>query len=191
MFAKVKYVCAIFALLVVSACADSNVNSDEEVDQDTEEVTQATTVSESGAYDYILYGIDWSDDKGGVLTTIDHARIEEQEDSLSGEKYNALFVHFKIQNNSDKPYDIYPDQGKLVIGNTQIDSNMYASDRLGGQLLNGAVKEGYVVFDLPNSIDVNSLSEIRLAWSHLFDILEDNNYDVNLKLNKKSPDLRG
>lgn len=181
---KTKGILAVLAALSIAGLVVTNMffNSADEAVENVAVVEDNIEDEES-----IVYAIEWSDDKSGVITTISHAVIEEREDVIEGGTYNLMGVHFKLQNQSDKPLTTYPDQGKLVIGETQIDSNMFASDSLGGELLNGATKEGYVAFKLPSTINADELSEIRLVWSHYASFLDDTKYDVTLTLNKFTP----
>lgn len=184
---KIRAVVLATIFLFISACSTPDIESATETNT-PEGVTAESPVNEvEQDENYLLYDVGWSDDKSGVITTIDHVVIEEREDTLNGGTYNVLGVHFKLQNQSSEPLTTYPDQGKLVIGETQIESNMVASDRLGGELLNGATKEGYVAFDLPETVNFDSLSEIRLAWSHYTNVIDDTGYDIKLTLTEITP----
>lgn len=146
------------------------------------EETMSTTEKDVTAP--IIYDVEWSDDKSGVITTIDGAVIEQKEDFLEGGTYNELSVYFKVENTSDANVTTYPNQATLMIGSTQIEANLIASDDIGGEILNGAIKEGFVTFDLDESIDVNSISDVRLTWTHYVSLLDDTNYDINLSFTK-------
>ncbi|WP_102271321.1 DUF4352 domain-containing protein [Cytobacillus massiliigabonensis] len=169
-------------LLLLSACSTQDIETSSKLAE-----VENEKVEKSEEENDIIYKVGWSDDKSGVITTIDHVVIEEQEDTLNGETFNALFVHFKIQNTADEPLTTYPNQGKLVIGETQISADMLGSDDIGGELLNEVTKEGYIAFALPENIKADALGEIRLVWSHYADLLNDNKYDVTLKLSKLTP----
>lgn len=83
-------------------------------------------------------------------------------------------VYFKIENTSDKDFNVYPDQGTLVIEGQQIDADMWFSDDLGGEILHGVTKEGMVTFSIPKISNVDNVPNIRLIWRANFDT---NNYD--------------
>lgn len=133
----------------------------------------------------IFYNANWSDEKNGVKTSIESVEVYRTEKVVDGGYDNELAVTYKIENTSDNTVKTFPEQGKLVIGNTQMSADITASDKIGGELLSGVVREGKVRFQLSDDIDVKAIEEIRLSWDHSASNTAGAKYDIKLKLEKQ------
>jgi hypothetical protein len=126
--------------------------------------------------DPVIFSAGWSDEKYGVRTSIHGGQIVEKEDVMNG-PYKEFSLNYKIENKSNKTATTYVNQGKLIINGKQYEANIFESDNLGGEILNGVTKEGRVIYHIDHDLDVKSIKEIRLAWSHF-----DYQYDIKLNL---------
>ncbi len=80
-------------------------------------------------------------------------------------KENKIQVGINAQNTTDGVLQFYPDQGSAVIGDIQLDANMFLTDGdVSGDIQGGVKKEGVLEFLAPEgrTIDVNSVKEIKL-----------------------------
>ncbi|WP_254654700.1 hypothetical protein [Bacillus sp. FJAT-27986] len=78
---------------------------------------------------------------------------------------NEIQVGINVQNTTDGVLQFYPDQGSAVIGDMQLDANMFLTDGdVSGEIQGGVKKEGVLEFLAPDgkTIDVNSVKEIKL-----------------------------
>ena len=55
-------------------------------------------------------------------------------------------ITIKVTNNTDRKVNIYPDQGTVVVGSEQVNTEVFLSDNVGGEFFPGVVKDGAVVF---------------------------------------------
>ncbi|HGZ2521546.1 TPA: DUF4352 domain-containing protein, partial [Enterococcus faecalis] len=114
------------------------------------------------------YNVSFSEDWQGLKTSISKVVIAELSKSeMENQKLENRYVaqvYFKIENTSDKDFNVYPDQGTLVIEGQQIDADMWFSDDLGGEILHGVTKEGMVTFSIPKISNVDNVPNIRLIW---------------------------
>lgn len=80
---------------------------------------------------------------------------------------DKLQVGINIENTTDGELMFYPDQGSAVIGDMQLDANMFLTDgSIGGDVQAGVKQEGVLEFLAPEGkeIDVEAIKEIRLLF---------------------------
>lgn len=80
---------------------------------------------------------------------------------------DKLQVGINIENTTDGELMFYPDQGSAVIGDMQLDANMFLTDgSIGGDVQSGVKQEGVLEFLAPEGkeIDVEAIEEIRLLF---------------------------
>ncbi len=80
---------------------------------------------------------------------------------------NKLKVGINIENTTDGKLMFYPDQGSAVIGDMQLDANLFLTDgTIGGDVQSGVKQEGILEFLVPKGkeIDVKSIKEIKLLF---------------------------
>lgn len=78
-----------------------------------------------------------------------------------------LEVGINLENTTDTVLMFYPDQGSAVIGDMQLDANMFLTDgSIGGEVQSGVKQEGVLEFLAPEGkeIDVEAINEIRLLF---------------------------
>lgn len=199
-----------FATLSLAACGDSGKTTEKKgtATQKTEETTSAkksdtessSSVDEKGeALEELPDGVDarntftvdWSEDWHDVnfkITDISVAQYSDEEIINAMDAEFMIGVKFVITNSSDHKITTYPDQGKVVINGKQADSNMFVSDDVGGEIMNGSSVEGVVVYPLKDIASVDDVKEVRVVWNATdFDSgnMDDTgkDFDVPLQLN--------
>ncbi|MET3943180.1 uncharacterized lipoprotein YehR (DUF1307 family) [Paenibacillus sp. PvP094] len=109
----------------------------------------------------------WSDDFNGVKSSIetvvvtDKAPKDYNENDLTA---SAVGVKFKIENTTDKLWTTYPDQAELITSTgEQLQADMMVSDHLGGEIEEGVIKEGNVIWflDRGHAADVKW---VKIKW---------------------------
>ena len=93
---------------------------------------------------------------------------------------SAVGVKMKIENTTaDKIYTTYPDQATLVTSTgEQVEADMWLSDNLGGEIHEGVIKEGNIIFYLERG-KAEEIDWIKLTWSNSYED-PDGNYDNDL-----------
>lgn len=133
----------------------------------------STTTEPNGVLKRAEYKADFSEDWNGLITSIDKVVVvelsdEEKENSMLENNF-VVQVYYKITNNGDKDFNTYPDQGIMVIEGQQVDSEMFGSDSIGGEIMKGVTKEGLVTYSVPKIENVDAVKDIRLKWSADYD----------------------
>lgn len=80
---------------------------------------------------------------------------------------DKLKVGVNLENTTDGMLMFYPDQGSAVIGDMQIDANMFLTDgSIGGDVQGGVKQEGVLEFLAPEGkeIDVDAVKEIKFVF---------------------------
>jgi hypothetical protein len=80
---------------------------------------------------------------------------------------DKISVGINLENTTDKALSFYPDQGKMVIGDMQLDANMFmTSGSVGGDVQSGVKQEGVIEFLAPEGkkIDVKTVKQIKLVF---------------------------
>lgn len=80
-------------------------------------------------------------------------------------KENKIQVGLNVNNTTDGVLHFYPDQGSAVIGDLQLDANMFLTDGdVSGDIQGGVKKEAVLEFLAPKgkTIDVKTVKEIKL-----------------------------
>ena len=78
---------------------------------------------------------------------------------------DKIKVGINVENTTDASLMFYPDQGSAVIGDIQLEANLFLTEGdVSGDILSGVKKEAVIEFLVPDgkTIDVNSVKEIRL-----------------------------
>lgn len=78
---------------------------------------------------------------------------------------DKIKVGINVQNTTDELLMFYPDQGSAVVGDIQLEANLFLTDGdVSGDILGGVSKEAVIEFLVPEgkTIDVNSVKEIKL-----------------------------
>src|SRR5690606_8889103 len=80
-------------------------------------------------------------------------------------------VAMTIANNSDTTKTFYPDQGFLVVGNKQVEADIFATEGdLSGDIFGGVEQSGVLIFNVADyGINFDEASEIVLSLGDVFD----------------------
>ncbi|MGG3235375.1 hypothetical protein ABEP17_18240 [Priestia flexa] len=78
---------------------------------------------------------------------------------------DKIQVGINVENTSSKTVSFYPDQGSAVVGDMQLDANLFLTDgQIGGDVNAGVKQDGVIEFLAPDgkSIDVENIQEVKL-----------------------------
>ncbi len=81
-------------------------------------------------------------------------------------------VGVNVHNTKESKVSFYPDQGSAVIGDMQLDANMFLTDgKVSGEIQGGVKKEAVLEFLAPDGkdIDVENVKEIKLMFGDVYD----------------------
>jgi len=159
MFKKITLGALVLSLgLSLAACGSSDVSTGGS--GNSTEKNEETTEKKEAKKDDGSKRIDASNQSVDALgMKVNLGEIKIAEDKIS--------VGMNIENTTDKALSFYPDQGKLVIGDMQLDANMFmTSGQIGGDVQGGVKQEGVIEFLAPEGkkIDVNAVKEIKLLF---------------------------
>jgi hypothetical protein len=80
---------------------------------------------------------------------------------------DKMQVGINIENTTGKKLSFYPDQGSAVIGDMQLDANLFLTDGdVGGDIQGGVKQDGVIEFLAPKGkeIDVKNVKEVKLIF---------------------------
>lgn len=83
---------------------------------------------------------------------------------------DKIEVGVNLTNTTNKKLTFYPDQGHLVVGDMQLDSNMFMeSGKIGGDVEGGVKQNAVLVFPAPDGkkIDVKSVTQVKLIFGNV------------------------
>lgn len=156
--------------------SEAKVNS-----SDSENKEEATKEEDIWTY---YEDADWEGTWEGLKFTIQKAVVSDKAPMLddNGKEVtsSAVGVKMKIENTTaDKIYTTYPDQATLVTSTgEQVEADMWLSDNLGGEIHEGVIKEGNIIFYLERG-KAEEIDWIKLTWSNSYED-PDGNYDNDL-----------
>ena len=84
---------------------------------------------------------------------------------------SKIQVGVNVENIVANSVTFYPDQGSAVVGNMQLDANLFLTDGdVSGDIQSGVLKEGVIEYLAPDGkeIDVDALTEIKLIFGNVF-----------------------
>lgn len=189
--------------LVLGACGEDKVEekgnatpveeSESSAVESVESSEESAEALPEGVEARSVYATDWSESWHDTTFKITEVSVVQYNDQEAIEFTDSEFmvgVNFEIKNDGDHAISTYPDQGIAVINGKQYDSDMLLSDSVGGDVVNGSMIEGMVIFAVPDIESVDALNELRLTWTaNDFEDLENfedttKDFDVTLQLNK-------
>lgn len=189
---KIMKLLASFAIiLLLSACREDEAKKELDAN-DTEKAeakvgAEATKVEEaeeevaeepSEIWTY-YDNAKWSEDFAGLKTEIQKVVVTDIAPTVEDEnaKASAVGVKFKIENTTDHMLTTYPDQAVLITSTgEQIDMpDMWISDDIGGDIHEGVIKEGNVIWYLERG-QAEAIEWIKLEWTAQNP--EDDNFDT-------------
>ncbi|MBX6353728.1 MAG: hypothetical protein IRZ10_10380 [Thermoflavifilum sp.] len=86
-------------------------------------------------------------------------------------------IGVNLQNTSNHKLDFFPDQGHIVVGDMQIDANMFMGNgNAGGEIEPGAKKDAVIVFPVESGkqIDVSKVKSIKVDFG---DVTDETSFD--------------
>jgi hypothetical protein len=95
---------------------------------------------------------------------------------------SKIQVGINVENTKSNKVTFYPDQGSAVIGNMQLDANLFLTDGdISGDIQGGVKKEAVLEFLAPDGkkIDVKNVKEIKLMFGDVYDDKTMNTKDVS------------
>ncbi|AFJ62830.1 hypothetical protein MUS_2924 [Bacillus velezensis YAU B9601-Y2] len=130
----------------------------------------------------VVHKLNWSEKKNDTTFKIDRVGIVKNEMESGAE--GAIAVHFVIDNRSKKDISTFPNQGTLLTNTKeQIDASLSLSEDIGGEIMSGAKKEGYVLYPIKKLNDPNDIKSIRVKWDFWPDkdvTTNAQDFDINL-----------
>ncbi|MEC2275450.1 hypothetical protein ACFVIX_22620 [Bacillus subtilis] len=128
----------------------------EPMDSDTQEVDDE---DDSTAH----HNVNWSKQVQGTSFNIDQVSVVKE--PMDSGAQGAIAVHFVIDNESEKDISTFPNQGTLLTNTKeQIDASLLLSEDVGGEIMSGAKKEGFVLYPIKKLNDPNDIKSIRVKW---------------------------
>lgn len=173
------------SLLLLSACsenktaihdnnpAQAKVDNAANVASETAAPTVAPTVAptEAPVEDIWTYYNDatWTDDFNGLISTIEKVVVSDrapQQDDENDLTASAVGIKIKLENTTEKLFTSYPDQAVLVTSTgEQIEMpEMFLSDHVGGEIDEGVIKEGNIIWYLERG-HAEDITWVKLKWT--------------------------
>lgn len=146
--------------LMLGACGSSDVGTGGEGNtaEKKEEAGKKEESKDDGSKK-----IDASDQSTEVLgMKVALGEIKIAEDKVS--------VGMNIENTTGAALNFYPDQGQAIIGDMQLDANLFmTSGKVGGEVQGGVKQDGVIEFLAPEGkkIDVESITSIKLVFGDI------------------------
>lgn len=151
-------------LLVLGACGNSGISTGSDgnsVEKETES-TESTETTEATQVD-TGKTIDASGESADVLgMKVGLGEIKILEEKIS--------VGINLENTASDALTFYPDQGKAVIGDMQLEANMFFTEgQVGGDVQSGIKQDGVIEFLAPEgkTIDVEAIKEVKLLFGDI------------------------
>ncbi|EIJ79176.1 hypothetical protein PB1_16504 [Bacillus methanolicus PB1] len=159
---KILFVTALLSLgLVLAGCGSSDVstggtgNSTEKKEESNSETKEVK--KDSGK---TIDATAHTTDVLGMKVALGEIKITE----------DKISVGMNLENTSDAALSFYPDQGQLVVGDMQLNANMFmTTGEIGGDVQGGVKQEGVIEFLAPEGkkIDVNAVKELKLLFGDI------------------------
>lgn len=153
---KLLVLLSVLLMMVLGACSDSGVETGG-TGNSTEKKTAAEPAKEVVKEDNSKK-VDATTQKvkvAGMQVGLGEIKIEE----------DRISVGINLANTTDKVLNFYPDQGHLVVGDMQLDANMFMTEGdIGGELQGGVKQDAVIVFTVPEGkkIDVKAITQLKL-----------------------------
>lgn len=168
---------------LLTGCGSSSVKQELEkndankatakVDQSSNVAGQSAPKNNEQKKDIWTYYNDakWSEDFNGLKMEIQKVVASDKGPKIEGgqikeNEFNSYVgVKFKMENTTKGKFTAYPDQAKLVTSTgEQIEiANMFLSDHLGGEIDEGVIKEGNVIWQLKRG-HAEDISWVKIEW---------------------------
>jgi hypothetical protein len=103
-----------------------------------------------------------------VSQTVNGLKINIAEVMIEKDKVS---IGMNIENTTKQKLTFYPDQGSIIIGDMQLEANMFmGTGDLSGDINSSVKKDGIIVFTVPEGkeLDIQSIKEIKLAFGTVY-----------------------
>lgn len=161
-----KLIMLLFSALLIgilSACDDGGGGESNEstTNESASETSEMSVNAEEEEENSGIVEVNETYNVNGLDITIENIEITD----------DKVRVAMTIANNSDTTKTFYPDQGFLVVGNKQVEADIFATEGdLSGDIFGGVEKSGVVIFNVADSgINFDEASEIVLRLGDVFD----------------------
>lgn len=161
-----KLIMLLFSALLIgilSACDDGGEG----------ESNESTTNESASETSEMLVNAEEEEENSGIVEVnktynVNGLDIKIENIEITDDKVRVAMT---IANNSDTTKTFYPDQGFLVVGNKQVEADIFATEGdLSGDIFGGVEKTGVVIFNVADSgINFDEASEIVLRLGDVFD----------------------
>lgn len=161
----------IFLGIVFASCSEDTREIEEEAENKSENTTKTASgeekEEEKDEEDIWTHYEDatWEGDWRGLESEIQIVSVTDDIEEDADGNSSAVGVKFKIENTTEHKFDTYPDQATLITSTgEQVEANLIASDSIGGDIGEGVIKEGVVLFFLERG-DAESIEWVNLEWN--------------------------
>jgi major membrane immunogen (membrane-anchored lipoprotein) len=147
---------SVLLLVVLGACSNSDVKTGS-TGNSTEKKTETNPTKETPKVDNTKTVDATSQSVNAAGMQVGLGEIKIQEDKIS--------VGINIANTTNAVLNFYPDQGHLVIGDMQLDANMFMTEGdIGGDVQGGVKQDAVLVFTVPEGkkIDIKTVTQLKL-----------------------------
>lgn len=154
---KLLVLLSILSMFVLGACSESDVSTGGEgnsTEKKTESKEKAKPKEETGKK---VDASSQSVEAAGMKVGLGEVKITKEK----------ISVGVNLENTTDQMLTFYPDQGKSVIGDMQLEANLFmTSGSIGGEVAGGVKQEGVIEFLAPEgkTIDVDAVKEVKLMF---------------------------
>lgn len=139
-------------LALLTGCSESDVNTG------AAEPKQATTAkAEAPKEEGKRFNANQSITAAGMIVNIAEVKITD----------SAISVGVNLENTAEGTLSFYPDQGQLVVGDMQLDANMFmTSGDIGGEVMAGVKQDAVIEFLAPDgkTLDPAAITELKLNF---------------------------
>lgn len=151
---------ALVAIIVMFVGEEEETVSTGSTTQETEETSEKP--KEATPYSKVIDATSQTQTLNGLVINLGEIKVEK----------DRIKVGMNINNTSDKTITFYPDQGVAVIGNMQVDANLFFTEGdVSGDIMAGVQKEGIIEFlaSEGKEIDVETVKEIKFYFGNVTD----------------------
>ncbi|WP_299831430.1 hypothetical protein [uncultured Metabacillus sp.] len=155
---KLLVLSSALSLFLLGACGNSDVSTggegnSTEVKEERTETKEAPKEESGKTIDASAQIVEAAGMKVGL------GEVKIAEDKIS--------VGINLENTTQEALSFYPDQGSAVVGDMQLQANLFlTTGTLGGDVQGGVKQEGVIEFLPPEgkTIDTNAITEIKLIF---------------------------
>ncbi|SMO73571.1 hypothetical protein [Melghirimyces algeriensis] len=122
--------------------------------------------------------------KAGASTEVLGVKVNIAEVVIKPDK---IEIGMNLENTNSNEVNWYPDQeGKAIIGDKQLDANMFMGGDIGGEIAGGVKQDGVLVFPTPNNskLDPEKIEKIKLDLGEIatHDFMKTDNVQIKVEV---------